>query len=77
MRFNARFFQKLEIVHGRFQVCFTNTFDRKSNRVFTRIEHAVFARAIVFEFKHNVAVIKLVHVFRFTCIDLFHNYKTS
>ena len=48
------------------------TFNRKPYGVFAGIKHAVFARAVILKLEKNVAIFKLVNVFRFTSVKFFH-----
>ena len=58
MGFHTGFFQQLEEMNGSFQVCLTDALNGQADRIFARIEHAVFSGAVIFEFQEHVAVIQ-------------------
>ena len=50
MRLDARLFEFFEIVDGRAEIRFSDTFDFESDGVFSRIKDSVFAGAVILEF---------------------------
>ena len=44
-------------MNGSFQVCLTDALNGQADRIFARIEHAVFSGAVIFEFQEHVPVL--------------------
>ena len=74
---DTSFLEHFEIVNRGLEVCLTDTVDGETYGVFTGIENAVLAGAIVLELEHYVAIIELINVLSFSLVNLFHKKSSS
>ena len=72
MGLDACLLKKLEVVDRGLKICLSDTLNGESNTVLAGIENAVLAGAVILELKHYVAIVKLVNVLCFSCVNFNH-----
>ena len=73
MSLDSRGIDFLKEIDAHAKVDITNAVNGETNSVFARIKHTVLAGAVIFEFKHVVAVFKRINVLCLASVNEFHD----